>query len=40
MKHVLVLGAQVPFVRGGAELLNESLINEINKLDGVKTEPI
>ncbi len=38
MKHVLVLGAQVPFIHGGAELLNESLVREINKLDGVKAE--
>ena len=38
MKHVLVLGAQVPFVKGGAELLNESLVREINKLDGIKAE--
>jgi len=38
MKHVLVLGAQVPFVQGGAELLNESLVREINKLDGIKAE--
>ena len=38
MKRVLVLGAQVPFVRGGAELLNESLVNEINKLDGYQAE--
>lgn len=38
MKHVIVLGAQVPFVSGGAELLNESLVREINKLDGVKAE--
>ena len=38
MKRVLVLGAQVPFVRGGAELLNESLVKEINKLDGYQAE--
>jgi glycosyltransferase involved in cell wall biosynthesis len=38
MKHVLVLGAQVPFVKGGAELLNESLLREINKLGGVSAE--
>ncbi len=40
MKRVAVLGAQVPFVRGGAELLNESLVKEINKLDGVQAELI
>jgi len=38
MKHVLVLGAQVPFVSGGAELLNDSLVSEINKLEGVTAE--
>lgn len=38
MKHVIVLGAQVPFVRGGAELLNDSLVREINKLDGYTAE--
>ncbi len=38
VKRVLVLGAQVPFVRGGAELLNESLLKEINKLSGVQAE--
>jgi len=38
VKRVLVLGAQVPFVRGGAELLNESLLKEINKLQGIKAE--
>jgi len=38
MKRVLVLGAQVPFVRGGAELLNESLVNEINKREGLQAE--
>ncbi|CAE1138933.1 glycosyltransferase involved in cell wall biosynthesis [Xanthomonas campestris] len=30
MKRVIVLGAQVPFVRGGAELLNEELVKQIN----------
>ncbi len=40
MKRVAVLGAQVPFVRGGAELLNESLVKEINKLEGVQAELI
>ncbi|MDQ7090763.1 MAG: glycosyltransferase family 4 protein [Methylococcales bacterium] len=40
MKRVAVLGAQVPFVRGGAELLNESLVKEINKLDGIQAELI
>ncbi len=38
VKRVLVLGAQVPFVRGGAELLNESLLKEINKLSGIQAE--
>ncbi|UCB47017.1 MAG: glycosyltransferase family 4 protein [Spirochaetota bacterium] len=38
MKKILVLGVQVPFVRGGAELLNESLVREINRLDGVQAE--
>ena len=40
MKRVAVLGAQVPFVRGGAELLNESLVKQINKLEGVQAELI
>ena len=40
MKRVVVLGAQVPFVRGGAELLNESLVKQINKLEGVQAELI
>lgn len=30
MKRVVVLGAQVPFVRGGAEFLNEELVRQIN----------
>jgi len=30
-KHVLVLGAQVPFVKGGAEFLNEGLVGFINQ---------
>ena len=30
-KHLLVLGAQVPFVKGGAEFLNEGLIDFINQ---------
>lgn len=38
MKHVVVLGVQVPFIRGGAELLNESLVKEINKLEGIEAE--
>lgn len=38
MKHVLVLNAQVPFTRGGAELLCESLVAQINKLDGICAE--
>jgi len=38
MKHVIVLGAQVPFTRGGAEIHVESLVHEINKLDKIKAE--
>lgn len=39
MKRVLVLHAQVPFVRGGAELLVEGLVNAINDtLEGVTAE--
>ncbi len=38
MKRVLVLGVQVPFVRGGAEILCESLVQQINQLDGVEAE--
>jgi len=38
MKHVIVLGAQVPFVRGGAEIHVKSLVREINKLEDVKAE--
>ena len=30
VKRVIVLGAQVPFVRGGAEFLNEELVRQIN----------
>ncbi|MCE4359101.1 glycosyltransferase [Xanthomonas hortorum] len=30
MKRVIVLGAQVPFIRGGAEFLNEELVRQIN----------
>ncbi len=30
MKRVVVLGAQVPFIRGGAEFLNEELVRQIN----------
>lgn len=30
LKRIIVLGAQVPFVRGGAELLNEELVRQIN----------
>lgn len=38
-KKVVVLGAQVPFVRGGAEILNDSLVEAINtRLDGVQAE--
>ncbi len=40
MKRVAVLGAQVPFVKGGAELLNESLVKQINTLDNVQAELI
>ncbi|MFH1478512.1 MAG: glycosyltransferase family 4 protein [Candidatus Omnitrophota bacterium] len=38
MKKVIVLGAQVPFVQGGAEFLNQSLVNEINQLEGIQAE--
>jgi glycosyltransferase involved in cell wall biosynthesis len=38
MKHILVLGVQVPFVYGGAEILNETLIKEINKRENLKAE--
>jgi len=38
MKRVIVLGAQVPFVRGGAELLNETLVAQINRLEGFQAE--
>jgi glycosyltransferase involved in cell wall biosynthesis len=38
MKRVIVLGAQVPFVKGGAELHCESLVHAINRLDGVAAE--
>ncbi len=38
-KKVVVLGAQVPFIRGGAERLNDGLVNAINqRLDGVSAE--
>lgn len=38
-KKVLVLGAQVPFIRGGAERLNDSLVSAINeRLPGVRAE--
>lgn len=30
VKHIAVLGVQVPFVRGGAEFLNEELVRQIN----------
>lgn len=30
LKRIVVLGAQVPFVRGGAEFLNEELVRQIN----------
>jgi len=40
-KHILVLGAQVPFVRGGAELLNEGLVDFINQnINGVSAEHV
>jgi len=40
-KKVVVLGAQVPFIRGGAEILNDSLVSAINeRLDGVQAELI
>jgi len=38
MKHVIVLGAQVPFTSGGAEIHVNSLVYEINKLDNIKAE--
>lgn len=38
MKHVIILGVQVPFVRGGAEIHVESLTREINKIKNVKAE--
>ncbi|MBN1635157.1 MAG: glycosyltransferase family 4 protein [Deltaproteobacteria bacterium] len=38
MKRVIVVGAQVPFVKGGAELLCESLAHAINGLDGIEAE--
>jgi len=38
MKNVLVLGVQVPFVKGGARLLQESLVREINNLKDVNAE--
>lgn len=38
MIRVIVLGAQVPFTRGGAEILVESLVDQINKLDGFEAE--
>jgi glycosyltransferase involved in cell wall biosynthesis len=38
-KKVVVLGAQVPFIRGGAERLNDSLVKAINdRLPGVEAE--
>lgn len=38
-KRVVVLGAQVPFVRGGAERLNDCLVEAINeRLPGVSAE--
>ena len=38
IKHVIVLGAQVPFTVGGAEIHVNSLVREINKLDDVKAD--
>jgi glycosyltransferase involved in cell wall biosynthesis len=43
VKRVAVLGVQVPFVRGGAEYLNEELVRQINlwgSKKGVKAELI
>jgi glycosyltransferase involved in cell wall biosynthesis len=38
-KHILILGAQVPFMRGGAEILCESLTDAVNRyLNGVTAE--
>lgn len=38
MKRVLVLGAQVPFVKGGAERLNQGLVRQLNRSGGVRAE--
>ena len=38
MKRVIVLHAQIPFVKGGAELHCESLVQAINRLDGIEAE--
>jgi len=43
MKRIAVLGVQVPFVRGGAEYLNEELVRQINhwgESRGVRAELI
>lgn len=41
MKRVLVLHAQVPFVRGGAEMLVDGLVDAINtRMDGVRAEMV
>jgi glycosyltransferase involved in cell wall biosynthesis len=38
MKRVVVLGAQVPFTRGGAEIHVESLVEQINRLQDFEAE--
>ncbi|HOP48060.1 MAG TPA: glycosyltransferase family 4 protein [Desulfobacteraceae bacterium] len=38
MKRVIVLNAQVPFVKGGAELHCESLVSAINSLEGIRAQ--
>lgn len=38
MKHILILGVQVPFVYGGAEIFNKTLVKEINKIENIKAE--
>ncbi|WP_263147423.1 glycosyltransferase family 4 protein [Pseudomonas sp. RIT-PI-AD] len=38
MKRVAVLNTQVPFTRGGAEILCESLVEQINRLPGIQAD--
>lgn len=40
MKKIAILGSQVPFAHGGAELLVESLAFEINKIDRLEADII